>query len=150
MHCCTSLFPFSFCGDESRAHAVPPVRLARALWGQGCGRIRPGPFKLPLNLSTTAKQGGSPAGDMKLTAHAALLGQYLRACRKAAEALRDYLKLLYTHLMETLHQRFIGKLYNTTPSRFVLTTPAIWSHEAQSPPVQGPRILGFQRLLGIH
>ena len=71
----------------------------------------------------------------------------LPAGKTAAETATDYLKLLYTHLMKTLRKRFIRTLDNT-PIQFVLTTPAIWSHEAQNATCQAAKDAGFTSRAG--
>jgi len=71
----------------------------------------------------------------------------LPAGKTAVETTTDYLKLLYTHLMKTLRQRLIRTLDNT-PIQFVLTTPAIWSHEAQNATCQAAKDAGFTSRAG--
>ncbi|CUS11601.1 unnamed protein product [Tuber aestivum] len=67
--------------------------------------------------------------------------------KTAAEITTDYLKLLYSHLMKTLRERLIRTLDNT-PIQFVLTTPAIWSHEAQNATCQAALEAGFTSRTG--
>jgi len=71
----------------------------------------------------------------------------LPAGKTAVEITTDYLKLLYAHLMRTLRQRLIRTLDNT-PIQFVLTTPAIWSHEAQNATCQAAKDAGFTSRAG--
>ena len=66
----------------------------------------------------------------------------LPAGKTAVEITTDYLKLLYAHLMGTLRQEHICTL-DSTPIQFVLTTPAIWSHEAQNATCQAAKDAGF-------
>ena len=49
--------------------------------------------------------------------------------------------------MKTLRQRFIRALDNT-PIQFVLTTPVIWSHDAQNATCQAAKDAGFTSRVG--
>jgi molecular chaperone DnaK (HSP70) len=49
---------------------------------------------------------------------------------------------LYAHLMQTLRER-LGITLDSTPIQFVLTTPAIWSHEAQDATCDVAKEAGF-------
>jgi molecular chaperone DnaK (HSP70) len=44
--------------------------------------------------------------------------------------------------METLRKRLVVTL-DSTPIQFVLTTPAIWSHEAQNKTREAAKMAGF-------
>jgi len=50
--------------------------------------------------------------------------------KNATDLTEDYLRELYKHLMNRLEKRMLRTL-ESTPIQFILTTPAIWSHEAQ-------------------
>ena len=111
--------------------------------------IRYGFFKLLLDVNAAATQYDNPrlATSNSQSMERSYANIPLPAGKTAAEITTDYLKLLYTHLMETLRQRFIRTLYNT-PIQFVLTTPAIWSHEAQNATYQAAKDAGFTSRAG--
>ena len=82
-------------------------------------------FKLLLDPKATTQYDNPRLATPNPQSMGGLYGNIpLPAGKTAGETTTDYLKLLYTHLMKTLHQRFIRTLYNT-PIQFVLTTPAI-------------------------
>jgi len=111
--------------------------------------IRHGFFKLLLDVNAAATLYDNPrlATSNPQSMESSYANIPLPAGKTAAETTTDYLKLLYTHLMETLRQRFIRTLYNT-PIQFVLTTPAIWSHEAQNATCQAAKDAGFTSRAG--
>ncbi|KAF4626120.1 hypothetical protein G7Y89_g12042 [Cudoniella acicularis] len=55
----------------------------------------------------------------------------LPAGRTAQDVTADYLKELYTYLMNTLGERFGTELLEMTAIKFWFTMPAVWSDEAQ-------------------
>lgn len=61
--------------------------------------------------------------------------------RSVLQAITDYMTPLYKHLMKELSKKVV-KL-DTTPIRFVLTTPAIWTHEAHHLTCQSVKDAGF-------
>lgn len=109
------------------------------------GAERSGFFKLLLDSKATATQYDSPG----LTTDSG--GSYtkipLPAGKLASAVTTDYLRHLYNHLMDTLRQRLIVTIGNT-PIQFVLTTPAIWSHEAQSATCEAAKAAGFAQREG--
>lgn len=54
----------------------------------------------------------------------------------------EYLRLLYDHAMDRLRKR-VPLTFDSTPIQFVLTTPAIWSHEAQDATCKIAKRAGF-------
>jgi hypothetical protein len=115
-------------------------------WGY---EIRPGTerssyFKLLLDANTTATQYDSPG---LTSAHGSYSRTPLPAGKLATAVTTDYLRHLYNHLMDTLRRRLVLTLDNT-PIQFVLTTPAIWSHGAQSATCEAAKRAGFTSRVG--
>jgi molecular chaperone DnaK (HSP70) len=101
--------------------------------------MRTGYFKLLLDKNSTTTQydnpqlAGTPTSDPRIS---------LPAGKSALVVTADYLRHLYAHLMETLRERLVITL-DSTPIQFVLTTPAIWSHEAQDATCEAAKMAGF-------
>ncbi|RPA76194.1 actin-like ATPase domain-containing protein [Ascobolus immersus RN42] len=118
-------------------------------WGYqlAAGTHRYGCFKLLLDGRTPQRPGSladaPPSYDtiMMDSGNAnAELG--LPPGRSASTVTSDFLRFVYTHLMDKLQQR-MPKTLQSTPIHFVLTTPAVWSHEAQNATSQAARRAGF-------
>ncbi|RPB00764.1 actin-like ATPase domain-containing protein [Choiromyces venosus 120613-1] len=111
--------------------------------------VRHGFFKLLLDVNAAATQYDNPrlAASNPRSMERSYARIPLPAGKTAVEITTDYLKLLYTHLMRTLSQRLIHTIDNT-PIQFVLTTPAIWSHEAQNATCQAAKDAGFTSRAG--
>ena len=110
--------------------------------------IRHSFFKLLLDPKATTQYDNPRLATSNPQSMGGLYGNIpLPAGKTAGETTTDYLKLLYTHLMMTLSRRLIHTLYNT-PIQFVLTTPAIWSHEAQKATCQAAKDAGFTSRAG--
>ncbi|PUU75808.1 hypothetical protein B9Z19DRAFT_1030174 [Tuber borchii] len=145
----------SWPGRGNTNHAKVPTEISYsesgATWGYDIppNEIRHGFFKLLLDVNAAATQYDNPqlATSNPQSMESSYAKIPLPAGKTAAETTTDYLKLLYTHLMKTLQQRFIRTLYNT-PIQFVLTTPAIWSHEAQNATFQAAKDAGFTSRAG--
>ncbi|PUU83105.1 hypothetical protein B9Z19DRAFT_1189884 [Tuber borchii] len=145
----------SWPGRGNTNHVKAPTEISYsqngATWGYDIppNGIRHGFFKLLLDVNASATQYDNPrlATSNPKSMESSYANIPLPAGKTAAETTTDYLKLLYTHLMKTLHQRFIRTLYNT-PIQFVLTTPAIWSHEAQNATCQAAKDAGFTSRAG--
>ncbi|PUU75810.1 hypothetical protein B9Z19DRAFT_1152327 [Tuber borchii] len=145
----------SWPGRGNTNHAKVPTEISYsesgATWGYDIppNGIRHGFFKLLLDVNAAATQYDNPrlATSNPQSMESSYANIPLPAGKTAAETTTDYLKLLYTHLMKTLQQRFICTLYNT-PIQFVLTTPAIWSHEAQNATCQAAKDAGFTSRAG--
>lgn len=103
------------------------------LWGYQipAGAKRYGWFKLLLDRKSTKTQYDDPnlAGAIDASNPNSLFA--LPPGKGARGVSLDYLRLLYEHVMAQLKER-VPKTFDSTPIQFVLTTPAIWSHEAQS------------------
>lgn len=110
------------------------------LWGYEIppGTARYGRFKLLLDAKATPTKYDDEA-LANLQDVPSLQGVRSRATKQIAlppdkdvfEITTNYFSLLYKHLMNRLEIR-LGPPLSVTPIQFVLTTPAIWSHEAQS------------------
>jgi len=145
----------SWPGRGNTNHTKVPTEICYtdkgATWGYDIppDGIRHSFFKLLLDVNAAATQYDNPrlATSNPESMESSYANIPLRAGKTAAETTTDYLKLLYSHLMKTLHQRFISTLYNT-PIQFVLTTPAIWSHEAQNATCQAAKDAGFTSRAG--
>ncbi|PUU82768.1 hypothetical protein B9Z19DRAFT_1120153 [Tuber borchii] len=145
----------SWPGRGNTNHAKVPTEISYsdkgATWGYDIppNGIRYGFFKLLLDVNAAETQYDDPrlATSNPQSMESSYANIPLPPGKTAAETTTDYLKLLYTHLMKILHQRFIRTLYNT-PIQFVLTTPAIWSHEAQSSTCQAAKDAGFTSRAG--
>ena len=145
----------SWPGRGNTNHSKVPTEISYSHRGTTWGYdippdgIRHGFFKLLLDVNAAATQYDNPR--LATSNPQSMEGSYanipLPAGKTAAETTTDYLKLLYTHLMETLRQRFGRTLYNT-PIEFVLTRPAIWSHEAQNATRQAAKDAGFTSRAG--
>ena len=115
-------------------------------WGY---EIQPGAerscyFKLLLDSKAAATQYDSPG----LTTDSGSYTKIPLPPRKSASAVTtDYLRHLYDHLMDTLRGRLMVTISNT-PIQFVLTTPAIWSHEAQRATREAAEAAGFTQREG--
>ena len=112
-----------------------------SVWGYGIqpGAERSGYFKLLLDPKATATRYDSPG----LTSDSGSYSKIPLPPGKSASAVTtDYLRHLYNHLMSTLRQKLAITISNT-PIRFVLTTPAIWSHEAQNATCEAAKAAGF-------
>ncbi|KAG0124762.1 hypothetical protein HOY82DRAFT_617537 [Tuber indicum] len=111
--------------------------------------LRHGFFKLALDANAAATKYDNPrlAASNPQSMERSYANIPLPAGKTAVEITTDYLKMLYTHLMKTLSERNIHALDNT-PIQFVLTTPAIWSHEAQNATSQAARDAGFTSRAG--
>jgi len=103
---------------------------------------RYGWFKLLLDAKTAATLHDDPnlakhfdPGNSK-----ALVG--LPPGKSAGDVTSDYLKLLYAHTMAFLRRRMPESL-DDTPIHFILTTPAIWSEQAQSATCNAAKKAGF-------
>ena len=112
-----------------------------SVWGYEIhpGTERSSCFKLLLDAKATGTQFDSPgltAGDGPYTK------TRLPAGKSAPVVTTDYLRHLYNHLMNTLQQK-LTKTIDNTPIQFVLTTPAIWSHEAQCTTCEAAKAAGF-------
>lgn len=59
----------------------------------------------------------------------------------------EYLRLFYKHVMERLQDR-VPLTFDSTPIQFVITTPAIWSHEAQGVTCDIAKEAGFASRAG--
>jgi hypothetical protein len=103
------------------------------------GAERHGGFKLLLDANT----GRTQHDNIRLTsARSSLALTKLPVGKSASTVTTDYLRLLYNHLIQTLRERMILSLDNT-PIQFVLTTPAIWSHQAQQATCTAAMEAGF-------
>ncbi|PWW74262.1 actin-like ATPase domain-containing protein [Tuber magnatum] len=145
----------SWPGRGNTNHEKVPTEISYsdsgATWGYGTppGGLRHGFFKLLLDANAAATLYDNPrlAASNPQSMESSYANIPLPAGKTAVEVTTDYLKLLYSHLMETLRQRLIRTLDNT-PIQFVLTTPAIWSHEAQNATCQAARDAGFASRAG--
>ncbi|PUU78958.1 hypothetical protein B9Z19DRAFT_980951 [Tuber borchii] len=145
----------SWPGRGNTNHVKVPTEISYsdngATWGYEIPPegIRHGFFKLLLDVNAAATKYDNPrlATSNPQSMESSYENIPLPAGKTAAETTTDYLKLLYTHLMKTLGQRFIRTLYNT-PIQFVLTTPTIWSHEAQNATCQAAKDAGFTSRAG--
>jgi hypothetical protein len=63
--------------------------------------------------------------------------------KSAQEVTADYLKELYTHLMDTLNLKFGKELLEMTAIKFWFTMPAVWSDEAQHKTLEAARNAGI-------
>ena len=134
----------SWPGDVGNFEKVPTeIGYTRnsSLWGYEIqpGTDRSGYFKLLLDAKATATQYDSPGLISDNGSYAKIP---LPAGKSASAVTTDYLRHLYNHLMNTLRRKLAITISNT-PIQFVLTTPAIWSHEAQSATREAAKAAGF-------
>lgn len=119
------------------------------LWGYQipAGAKRYGWFKLLLDRKSDKTKYDDPnladAIDAKNPNSLFALPPYKGARGVALE----YLRLLYKHVMERLQER-VPLTFDSTPIQFVITTPAIWSHEAQSVTYDIAKEAGFASRAG--
>lgn len=103
------------------------------LWGYQipAGAKRYGWFKLLLDRKSAKTKYDDPnlAGAIDTKNPNSLFA--LPPDKDARGVALEYLKLFYKHVMERLRER-VPLTFDSTPIQFVITTPAIWSHEAQS------------------
>ncbi|RPA76200.1 actin-like ATPase domain-containing protein [Ascobolus immersus RN42] len=60
----------------------------------------------------------------------------------AVDISADYLKFVYEHTIDVLKEA-MPTTFGVTPLQFVLTTPAVWSHKAQSATLEAAERAGF-------
>ena len=134
----------SWPGDVGNFEKVPTeISYTRnnSVWGY---EIQPGAerssyFKLLLDAKATATKYDSPGLISDRGSYAKIP---LPAGKSAPAVTTDYLRHLYNHLMSTLRQK-LAITISSTPIQFVLTTPAIWSHEAQDATREAAKAAGF-------
>ena len=112
-----------------------------SVWGYEIspGTERNGYFKLLLDVKAAETQFDSlclTADNGSSTRIPLYIGN------SAPKVTTDYLRHLYNHLIDTVQQK-LAITISSTPIQFVLTTPAIWSHEAQSATCEAAKAAGF-------
>lgn len=114
------------------------------LWGYqlGPGSKRYGYFKLLLDAKTGATKYDDPGLGTAIDDGNPNAQFQLPPNKSAFDVTADYLELLYGHIMGQLHKR-VAVTLKSTPIQFVLTTPAIWSHEAQGVTLEAAKRAGF-------
>ncbi|RPA76190.1 actin-like ATPase domain-containing protein [Ascobolus immersus RN42] len=90
--------------------------------------------------------GASRYGCFKLMLDGSLPGIVTRRDPRAGKTVvdisADYLKFVYEHTLSKLGE-IMPTTLSATPIQFVLTTPAVWSHKAQSATLDAAKQAGF-------
>lgn len=63
--------------------------------------------------------------------------------KTAKDVATDYLRELYKHTMQILEGQITPEILRTMPMECWITTPAIWSHGAQSATLEAAKAAGF-------
>lgn len=114
------------------------------LWGYQipAGAKRYGWFKLLLDRRSAKTQYDDPGLAAAIDAGNPSSLFALPPGKGARGVSLDYLRLLYEHIMDHLKKQ-VPRTFDSTPIQFVLTTPAIWSHQAQSLTCEIAKEAGF-------